>query len=437
MRTYGLVSLLAGVATMYAQTTSSAAEGLKSPDANVRIKAAKDLARTGTPGDVPALAAIVNDPEEKVRREVVIALAAIHAPESLDPLIAATKDESHKIRTLAIESLVNYYAGQSASGGFVGFWKNTWNKAKGRFVRDDIKIDPGIAVEPKVVAALVVALNDTEAVEPARRAAKGLGVLIARDAVPDLVKGAHATDEATALESINSLAKIQNLSAGPQLLDLLDSASEDVMLETAVVVGILRTQDAVPKLQSMYEAGANKPTQAKSLEGLAFIGSPVSLPIFLKALWSSDKTIRALAAEGLARAADEKGLPDLERAVIPEKDAEPRFAMMFAITAAGKMDYLNDLVNGLGSRFRGDVVQSYLIELSRKPELRARLYPFLNSRDADVRRRLCTILMYNGDAASIEHLERLSQDSKTAVATEALRALRVVRMRVAANPSPR
>jgi HEAT repeat protein len=430
-----LFALAVCLPVLSAQSTSKAAEDLKSPDASLRVKATKELARTGTPGDVPALAALVNDPEVKVRRGVVIALASIHAAESLDPLIAATRDEDHKIRNLAIESLVNYYVGQSESGGFVGFWKNTWTRAKGHFVRDDIKIDPGIKVEPSVVAALVAALNNTEAVEPARRAAKGLGVLLARDAVPDLIKGAHATDEETALESVSSLAKIQDLAAGPQLLDLLDSPSEEVRLETAVVVGILRAKDAVPKLQTMYENGANKPTQAKSLEGLAFIGSPVSVPIFLKALWSSDKTIRALAAEGLARAGDEKALPDLEKAVISEKDAEPRFAMMFAITSIGKMDYLNDLVNGLGSRFRGDVVQSYLIELSRQPELLARLYPFLNSRDADVRRRLCTILMYNGDASSVEHLERLSQDSKNDVATEALRALRVVRMRAAANPS--
>lgn len=430
-----LLTLAMGLGDLSARTTSNAIEDLKSPDPKLRAKAARELAKHGTPADVPALAAAINDPEAKVRREVVVALASIHAAESLDPLIAATRDEDFKIRALAIENLVNYYAGQSGSRGFVGFWKNTWNKAKGHFVRDDFKIDPGIQVEPRVVAALVAALNNPEAIEPCRRAAKGLGVLLARDAVPDLIKGAHAMDEETALESLNSLTKIQELSAGPPLLDLLDSPSDEVRLEAAVVVGLLRTQEAVPKLQTIYEKGANKRTQVKSLEGLAYIGSPASVPIFSKALWSSDKTIRALAAEGLGRAGDEKALPDLEKAVNAEKDAEPRFAMMFGITGLGRMDYLSDLVNGLGSRFRGDVVQSYLIELSRKPDLRDRLYPFLNSHDSDVRRRLCTVLMYNGDAASIEHLERLSGDPKNDVATEALRALRVVRMRAAAKPA--
>jgi HEAT repeat protein len=183
----------------------------------------------------------------------------------------------------------------------------------------------------------------------------------------------------------------------------------------------------------MYENGANKPVQEKSLQGLAYLGSPVSVPLFLKALWSNDKTIRALAAEGLGRAGDPQGLPDLQKAVNGEKSAEPRFAMMFAITALGEMTYLSDLVTGLGARFRGDVVRSYLIELTRKPDMLAKLYPFTTHRDADVRRQLCTVLMYNGDASSIEPLERLSQDPKAEVASEALRALRVVRLRAAAK----
>lgn len=428
--------VFAVVPAFAAQGESKAAEGLKSSDPKVRIKAAKDLAKTGTPSDVPALAALIHDPEADVRREIVMALGAIHAAESLDPLITATHDEDKNVRNAAIENLVNYYVGSSEAGGFLGVWKNMWSKAKGRFTQDDLKIDPAVRVEPKVVAALVESLNNTQAYEASRRAARGLGVLLAREAVPDLVKGAHSADEELALECLNSLLKIKDLSAGPQLVDLLGSDSEEVKLQAAVVVGLLKTQEAVPKLQTMYENGANKPVQQNSLQGLAYIGNPVSLPIFMKALWSNDKSIRAIAAEGLARAGDAQALADLQKAVNGEKDAEPRLAMMFAITSLGDMTYLSDLVNGLGARFRGDVVRSYLIELARKPGMIARLYSFANHRDTDVRRQLCTVLMYSGDATSIDPLEKLSQDPKSEVATEAFRALRVVRMRAAAAPAP-
>ena len=428
--------LLSCAPAIAAQNESKSLEGLKSTDPKVRIKAAKELAKTGTPTDVPALAALIHDPEAEVRREVVVALGAIHAAESLDPLITATKDEDKNVRNAAIENLVNYYVGSSAAGGFLGVWKNMWTKAKGRFTQDDLKIDPAIQVEPKVITALVESLNNTQAFEASRRAARGLGVLLARDAVPDLIKGAHSADEELALECLNSLLKIKDMTAGPQIVDLLDSDSQEVKLEAAVVVGLLKTQEAVPKLQTMYENGANKPVQQNSLQGLAFIGNPVSLPIFMKALWSNDKSIRAIAAEGLARTGDAQALADLQKAVNAEKDAEPRLAMMFAITALGDMTHLSDLVSGLGARFRGDVVRSYLVELARKPEMLARLYPFIGHRDTDVRRQLCTVMMYSGDATSIDPLEKLSQDSKNEVATEAFRALRVVRMRAAAAPAP-
>ena len=421
-----------------AQDSSQAAPpaGLKSTDPKERAKAARDLARHGTPSDVPALAALINDPEADVRRAVVETLGAIHAAESLDPLITATHDADLKIRNAAIENLVNYYAGRSEEGGFIGLWKNTYSKAKGHFTQDDLKIDPGIQVEPKVIAALVAALNNADAIEPSRRAARGLGVLLAHDAVPDLVKGAHSLDDERALECLNSLLKIKDISTGPQLVDLLDSPVEEVKLQAAVTVGLLKVQEAVPKLQTLYENGANKPIQEKSLQGLAYIGSPVSVPIFTKALWSNDKSIRAIAAEGLGRAGDVQAMGDLQKAVNGEKSSEPRLAMMFAITALGGMTYLSDLVTGLGAAFRGDVVRSYLIELSRKREVLVRLYPFMSHRDADVRRQLCTVLMYSGDASSIDPLERLSQDSKGEVASEALRALRVVRMRAVATPAP-
>jgi len=423
------------IPTLASQDETQAPEGLKSSDPKERIKAVKALAKTGTPSDVPTLAALIHDPEADVRREVVTALGAIHAAESLDPLITATRDEDKNVRNAAIENLVNYYVGSSEAGGFFGVWKNTWSKAKGHFTQDDLKIDPAVRVEPKVVAALVEALNNTQTFEASRRAARGLGVLLAHDALPDLIKGAHSADEELALECLNSLLKIKDLSAGPQLVDLLDSDSEEVKLQTAVVVGLLKTKEAVPKLQTMYENGANKPVQKNSLQGLAYIGSPVSLPIFMKALWSNDKSIRAIAAEGLARTGDAQALADLQKAVNAEKSAEARLAMMFAMTSLGDMTHLSDLVSGLGARFRGDVVRSYLIELARKPGMLERLYPFISHRDADVRRQLCTVFMYSGDATSIEPLEKLSQDPKSEVATEAFRALRVVRMRAAAPPA--
>jgi HEAT repeat protein len=238
-----------------------------------------------------------------------------------------------------------------------------------------------------------------------------------------------------AVEALHALAKIKDTSAGPQLVDLLDSGNKEVKQEAAVTVGVLRTPEALPTLQAMFENNPDLPTREKALEGLAYLGSPVSSPLFIKALFSVEKNFRTFAAEGLARSGDKNALPELERAVPAEKDSEARLAMQYAITALGKLDYLSAVVAELGSKLRGDAAQAYLVELARDSSFLPHLYPFMNSQDSGVRRRLCTVLMFTGDATSVEHLEHLSHDPNDDVATEAARALRAVRLRAPSSTS--
>jgi HEAT repeat protein len=409
---------------------------LKSPDAGQRVRAARELGKRGDPSVVPTLAAALTDPSGKVRREVVVALASLPAPESLDALISATHDQDSKVRVLAVQGLTGYYTGEVPSTGFTGFVQRTWQHAKSRFVEENVRIDPGVKVEPKVISALIETMNDTRAIEVSRKAAHGLGILVAEAAVPDLVKAAHSADTDLAVEALHALAKIKDKSAGPQLVDLLDSTDKEVKREAAVTLGVLRTTEALPKLQAIFESNPDLPTREKALEGLAYLASPVSSPLFLKALYSPEKNLRTFAAEGMARSGDKSALPELERVVPAEKDAEARLAMQYAITALGKADYLSAVVAELGSKLRGNSAQAYLVELARDSGFLPRLYPFMNSQDSDVRRRMCAVLMSTGDATSVEHLEHLSHDPNDEVAREAVRALRAVRLRVPPSPSP-
>jgi HEAT repeat protein len=402
-------------------------EELKSSDPAVRAKAARELGKSGDTSTTPALVAALKDSNEKVRREVVIALAQMHQPQALDGLITAAQDSDDATRVLAVQGLVGYYTGRVPSPGFTGFVKERWQRAKGHFTVDNTRIDPGLAVEPKVLAALDDTMKDTQSQRAAREAAKGLGILVAQTTVPDLVKAAHASDEELARQALNALAKIKDKSAGPQLLDLLDSPNKDVKRDASVTVGVLRTQDALPKLQAIFESDPDQKNRQKAIEGLAYLGEAVSVPLFTKALWSEDKTIRTSAAEGLARAADPRCLPELEKAVAAEKDASAKLAVEYAITVMGKQDYLSAVVSELGSKLRGDAAQAYLIELARDPAFLAKLYPYLQSQEAAVRRRLCTVLMFDGDQTSLEQLDRLSHDPDREIVSEALRAKRAIR----------
>jgi HEAT repeat protein len=403
---------------------------LKSPNAGTRARAARDLGNARDASAISGLTEALSDPSEKVRREVILALAQIHQPESLQALIKATQDPDEESRVLAVQALVGYYTGIIPSPGFSGFVKKNLQRAKAHFNADNTRIDPGVAVDPTVIAALQATLKDTRSVRAAREAAKGLGILVARPAVPDLIQAAHSSDETLSLESLNSLSKIKDKSAGPQLIDLLDSPNKEIKQQTAETTGILRTQPAVPKLQSIFESDADPKDQEKALEGLAYIGDPASEPTFTKALASENKAVRTSAAEGLARIADPKSLSDLEKALATEKDADAKLALECAITAEGKPDYLSTVVNELASRTRADVATSYLIELARTPGFLSKLYPYLQSPNAGVRKGLCTVLMSAGDQASLAQLDRLSHDPNGDVAAEALRAKRVLRARL-------
>jgi len=178
--------LLAQTATSTPASSSQAAapaaaegnvmiEELKSPNAGTRAKAARELGKAQDVSGLPALAEAVSDPSDKVRREVVLALAQMHQPEVLDALIKATRDNNEEISVLAVQSLVGYYTGNVPSPGFSGFLKKNWQRAKEHFNPDTTRIDPGVYVDPKVVAALDAALKSTRSIRASCVAAKGLG----------------------------------------------------------------------------------------------------------------------------------------------------------------------------------------------------------------------------------------------------------------------
>ena len=413
-------------------TASSETEDLKNPNPKIRAKTARELGATGDPSVVPALAAALNDPDAKVRQQVVIALASIRVPQSLDALIGATTDSNDEVRWLAAKGIEGYYTGHTPKTGFMAFMGRQYRNVKSRFAPNTVEVPPGTAVDVRAIAALDRVMMDTRFAKASLEATRALGILRAKLAVPDLVTTAHSSNQDLAREALSSLAEIKDTSAGPKLLDLLDSPRRNVKQDAAVTIGILRTRAAIPKLQSMYENSGNKETREKALEGLAYIGDRVSGPLFLKALWSPDKAIQTSAAEGLARSKYQPALADLLRAAPAEKDSTVRLAMEFAIISLGRDDYLSSLINDLGTH--GDIAQSYLIELARDPKVLSMLYSYMDSRNAEVRRRLCNVLMYSGDRTSLQPLERASHDQDGSVAAAALRALAAVRERLSAPP---
>jgi len=403
---------------------------------SVRAKAAQDLGKQGDVSTIPALTDALNDPSPKVRREVVLALAQFHLPLVLPPLEQAAKDVDDGVRIAAVQCLTGYYSGVLPKSGITGFMSRNWQRATSHFQVDDTKVDPGVAVDPTVVTTLIGVMKDTRSNSASREAAKALGILLAKPAAPDLVAAAHSSDTDLAREALNALSKIKDIDSGPKLVDLLDSPNKDVKRDACVTLGILRANEALPKLQTIFQTDSDEKTKVAAMQGLAYLGDKVTVPIFTKALWNENKDIRQGAAEGLARAADPTSRSELEKAVTAEKDSSAKLAMQFALTALGKEDALNDMVSELSSKIRGDVASAYLIELSRNPAFLSKLYPYLQSPDNAIRRRICIVLMYSGDQGSLQQLDRLEHDSDNDVAAAALRAKRAIRTRLGTAAPP-
>ena len=419
--TLGLLVLLRGTA---AQAPNPLIEQLKSPNADQRAKAASELGKKGDSSAVPALTVALNDPSAKVRREVVVALAEIRGSESLDGLITASRDTDPQVRVVAVDALSGYYLGRAPSIGLMGGLKHATETG----ADESVRIDPGVVVDPKVIAALQVALEDTRSIEAARHAAKGLGVLMAKSSVPALVKAAHSPDEDLAREALKSLGKIKDPSAGPQLVDLLQSSKKAVKQEAVLTVGILGTRSAASQLQVLAQYHyQDKKTRRNAFEGLAYIGDPGSYDFFIRTLGEKEKTYRSYAAQGLGRIGDKRAIPGLEKALAAETDGGARLAEEFALTKLGESK-MGELVAGLGSS-NWQPALAYLIELGRDPQVATHLPTYLNNKDANIRQRLCTVLMFVGNAASVAPLEQASKDSNNDVAAQALRALRAVRTR--------
>ncbi len=404
-------------------------EEIKSPDEKVRAEAAEKLGKSEDAEAVPVLAAALGDASEKVRRKIVIALDRIRLPATFTPLIRATTDPSPEVARLAVLSLVNYYTGGELNLGLTERVKTIGRKVTRSFEPDDTRIDPDVKVAPQVIAGLKEVLHQDRSWEVQRAAAWGLGALLARSAVPLLVKAAHSFEETLAREALHALTKILDRSAGPQLVDLLQSAHKEVRKDASLTVGVLRTEPAVPALTTLYRKDKDKKVRERALEGLAFIGDARATPLFEEALQQRNPNFRLSAAEGFARVGDRKWAEPLKVAMAEESNGKVRLAMAFALTALGEYDYVVDLVQQLGSRFRRTFARAYLIELSRKSEVRSHLHPHLNHHAIDVRKNLCQVLLYHGDRETLAALEPLTDDPASDVAVEALRATRVIRAR--------
>lgn len=404
---------------------------LRDPDPKVRERAARQLGEHGNPAYVPVLGAVVQDADEKVRLAVVKSLIRLGTETSLAPLCLAVRGEGlPEIRYLALDGIVNFYLPGYVDTGFGGFFRSVTQRVEGLFSEvDTAVVDADTKLNPEVVETLRKTVTGAPDMNTRIRAARALGILRAREAVPDLLEAAFGSNVDLTAEVLRAFQKIQDTSVGPRVSFLLNYPQKNIQQRAAVTLGLLQAESAIPDLQRLLENSDDKNVRTAALDALAFMPRNETAPLFVRYLEDKEKLLRAAAALALGRLKDPNHSGVLEQARGKERDAGVRLALAFALVAHGKMEFLEELVPQLSSRVRRGEARPYLIELAREARVREALYPKLYLTDPEIRKNLCVVLAASGNSSSISYLEVLLKDSNAEVVAEASRAIRILRSR--------
>lgn len=412
-----------------------AAQDISSPNPGERKRAARELTAQGTAA-LPSLTKLLSDPDVEVRIEAVKAIVEIDTQHSLDPLIQATRDSDPEVQIRATDGLVNFYLPGYVRTGFTASLRRVGGRIRGKFTEtNDQVVDPFVEVRPDVVVALGKLARGGATMEARANAARAVGILRGRSAVPDLLEAIHTKDSQVIYECLVALQKIGDPAAAPRVAFLLRDLDERVQIAAIETMGLLRHMDALPQLRDILTRTDKKGVRRAALRSVAMLPDRANRELLRKYLNDRDGELREAAAEGLARIQDPEDLAVLEKMFAEERDNSARLSAAFGLVMLGKADLsefgpLRYLINTLNSSTRAGEARALLIEAARKPEVRRLLYEPLLSGTAAERIGLSQVLGQSGDRESIPVLEKVTRDPDPKVAQEALRALRALRARL-------
>ena len=402
---------------------------------DLRPKDVREIAKAGS-NAIPKLQDLLKSPNLDVRIEVVRQITEIGTARSLDPLILATQDNDPEVQIRATDGLVNFYLPGYAKTGFAASLSRVGTSIKGRFTdTNDQVIDPYIAVRPDVTVALGKLARSGGSLEARANAARAIGILRGREAVPDLLEAIRSKDTTLMYESLIAIQKIRDESAAKQIGFLIRDLNPKVQVAAIETVGLLRNQDALPDLVDALNRTRDARVRRAALTSIAMLPAESSRQLYARYLEDKDDKTRAAAAEGYGRLRNPDDRPMLEKAWQEEGKTPVRLALAFALVTLGETQLsefspMQYLINTLNQAAYRDVAFAYLVEAARDDQVRNALYPSLENGTRDEKISIARVLARSGDKNSIPRLQKLSSDTDAEVAQEGMRALRNLQARI-------
>ena len=411
------------------------AQDPRSNEPKQRAKAARELGKQGSQS-IPQLRALLTDPILDVRLEAVKSIVEIGTQQSLDPLVQATRDADAEVQIRATDGLVNFYLPGYVKTGLTASIKRVGSAIKGKFTdTNDIVIATYIQVRPDVIEALGKLLRGGDSPEARANAARAIGILRGRAAVPDLIEALRSKQDLTLYESLIALQKIRDPASAKRITFLLRDPDEKVQVAALETAGLLGNREALPDLREALDRAHSNHVRRAALTAIAMLPEEANRQLYAKYLQDRDDGLRGAAAEGYARLKNAGDLPLLETAFNEERKLSPRLSQAFALVMLGKTELtefspLQYLVNTLNSSARRGESRALLIEVARRKDVRASLEKFLPRGTREEKLYLAQILAVSGDKDTLPALEGLSNDTDTEVAQEAMRAMRTLKARL-------
>ena len=404
------------------------------PAQEVSPKTVREVAKSGSSA-IPRLQEFLKNPSLDVRIEAVKQITGIGTQYSVDPLILATRDNDPEVQIRATDGLVNFYLPGYVQNGFGASLRRVGTSIKGKFTdTNDQVVDPFVVVRPEVITALGGLARGGGSMEVRANAARAIGILRGKEAVPDLIEAAHSKNTDVIYESLVALQKVHAESAVSRVTFLLHDLDQRVQIAAIETTGLLQSKEAVPDLIDVLNHTRDAKVKRAALTALAMLPSENSRNLYQQYLRDKDDKMRAAAAEGFARLQKPADLPMLEKAWQEEGKTTPRLSLAFALVMRGKTEMsefspLQYLINNLNSAAYRGIASPFLIELARDEPVRSALYRPLQTGTKDEKTGLSGVLAHSGDKSSIPELQKLTNDPDPEVAKEALRAQRTLQAR--------
>jgi HEAT repeat protein len=404
-------------------------------DTKQRLRTVRDMAKQGQDA-IPKIEPYITDTDLSVRIEAVKALVDIGGPKTVDGLVKATRDNDPEIQVRATDGLVNVYLPGYLKTGLSGSLQRVGTSIKGKFTdTNDQIIDAYVQVRPEVIESIGKLARGGASIEVRANAARAVGVLRGRAAIPDLAEALHSKDDQVMYEALIAIQKIRDPEAAPRVTFLLRDLDERIQITTLETTGILRNQTAAPAVRDALEHARTIKIRRAALSALAMLGENSDRAAFQRYLNDKDDGLRASAAEGLGRLKDPGDRTALDHAFTGEHKMNPRLSDAFALVELGNLDMtefgpLRYLVNTLNVKSYQGVAVAFLVELSRDPKVRQAIYPALTSATKDEKIQMAIVLSRSGEKDSVPYLETLSMDPDSEVAQEGIRSLRTLRARL-------